>query len=298
VLRRPLVDAGRTIRIAGEHEDHYDPDFFIYNDVHVDDGAGGVEIYGYGYDAFEPTDFHSATLVGDDVYLLGSLGYPARRRPGTTPVVRLDTRTLAIHPVRTEGAPPGWISRHAAELSPDGGAVVVSGGKVEALRDGAHVYVDSPDDWSLDLGTMRWSRLTDRRWEQWELRRADGGTSVLFDLDMAYRYGNDDTDFGRRQLARLGGAERVRANRAVHAARYSPPVAHEALPDEEGVPLVVRRVVDGVVVRYVEDSFAVHVVFEGILPVDLVAAIVADACAKLVALEGAPYTSRRVATSS
>jgi hypothetical protein len=289
---------GRTLRIGGEHEDHYDPDFFIYNDVQVEDGAGGVEIYGYAYDAFGPTDFHTASLVGDAIFVVGNLSYPARRRSGTTPVVRLDTKTLAFDAVPTAGTPPGWLSRHAAALSADGGAIVVSGGKLEAERDGAHVYVDSPDDWSLDLGTMRWSRLTDRRWEEWELRRADGKSNGLFDLDMAYTYWDEETPFGRRQLARLGDVERLRANRALHASRYSPPVPHETLPDSEDVPRVLRRVVDGVVVRYVEDSFSVRIVFEGLLPVDRVEAIVADACAKLGTLEGVRYASRRVATSS
>jgi ankyrin repeat protein len=38
---------GRVVEIAGEHEDHYDPDFCIYNDVIVHHGDGNFEIYGY-----------------------------------------------------------------------------------------------------------------------------------------------------------------------------------------------------------------------------------------------------------
>jgi hypothetical protein len=44
--RTPLPD-GRMICIAGEHEDHYDPGFCIYNDVVVLDLDGSVAIYGY-----------------------------------------------------------------------------------------------------------------------------------------------------------------------------------------------------------------------------------------------------------
>ena len=49
---------GRQVFIAGEHEDSYDPDFYIYNDVVVQDARGGLEIYAYPEVAFPPTDFH------------------------------------------------------------------------------------------------------------------------------------------------------------------------------------------------------------------------------------------------
>lgn len=56
---------GRIIEIGGEHEDYYDPDFCIYNDVVVHYGGGRFEIFGYPEEVFPPTDSHSATLVGD-----------------------------------------------------------------------------------------------------------------------------------------------------------------------------------------------------------------------------------------
>ena len=59
--RTPHPD-GRMICIGGEHEDHYDPDFCIYNDVVVLDLDGSIAIYGYPNDLFPPTDFHTATL--------------------------------------------------------------------------------------------------------------------------------------------------------------------------------------------------------------------------------------------
>src|SRR5215213_4761385 len=65
---------GRVVLIAGEHEDSYDPDFYIYNDVVVRRPDGAIEIFGYPRDAFPPTDFHSATLVDDRVVIVGSLG--------------------------------------------------------------------------------------------------------------------------------------------------------------------------------------------------------------------------------
>jgi hypothetical protein len=292
---RTELPGGRVVRIAGEHEDYYDPDFFIYNDVIVEDPSGEVTIYGYPQDVFPPTDNHSATLVGDDVFVIGNLGYIHRRRPETTPVARLDTKTFAMHPVTTQGTPPGWICHHTATLSADGRGIVVKNGQRTVVTDGQRKLIESADDWLLDLHTFIWERLTDRRWEQWELRRADGKGNELWKRGMAYRFGGEDKPNDEWTLEGLGDPATVWANRGLHEARYSPPLAHEVLPEQDGVPLVQRRVVEGVVVRYVEDSYAVDVIVEGTLAPAVVATLVDDACKKLGKLEGVAYTKSRVA---
>jgi ankyrin repeat protein len=91
-----FLSDGRIVQVAGEHEDGYDPDFCIYNDVFVHDHEGKVIVYGYPESVFPPTDFHTATLVGDSIYLIGSLGYPGARQYGETPVYRLDTTTFEL----------------------------------------------------------------------------------------------------------------------------------------------------------------------------------------------------------
>ena len=78
---------GSVLYIAGEHEDHYDPDFHIYNDVVIRYPDDRIEILGYPLDVFPPTDFHSATLVDDRILVVGNLGYPANRKAGKTQVV-------------------------------------------------------------------------------------------------------------------------------------------------------------------------------------------------------------------
>jgi hypothetical protein len=151
-----VLPDGRVIEIAGEHEDHYDPDFCIYNGVVVHHGDGTFDIYGYPRDVFPPTDFHTATLVGDFIYIIGSLGYHGERRYGTTPVYRLDVTNLAIESVATIGESPGWISRHKARLV--GSGIQVVGGKVCTLVDGQERYQDNPDAFVLDLPSRTWSR--------------------------------------------------------------------------------------------------------------------------------------------
>jgi hypothetical protein len=85
--RSELLD-GRVVSIGGEHEDFYDPDFCIYNDVVVFGGADQIEIYGYPKEVFPPTDFHTATLIGDRIFIIGGLGYQDARRPDHTPRLR------------------------------------------------------------------------------------------------------------------------------------------------------------------------------------------------------------------
>ena len=139
---------GRLVLIAGEHEDHYDPDFCIYNDVTVLDRTGGVQHFLYPRELFPPTDFHSATLVGDGILLIGSLGYPEARRDGDTQVLRLDLGDFSIAPVETQGEKPGWIHRHKAELTDAG--IRVTGGKIEPG------YRDRTETHLLDLSTWIW----------------------------------------------------------------------------------------------------------------------------------------------
>jgi hypothetical protein len=143
---------GRILHIAGEHEDSYDPDFCIYNDVVVEHPDGRREFYLYPREVFPPTDFHSATLIGDEIILIGSLGYHDLRRPGETQVLKLDARTLRMTPVATTGEGPGWISRHTTEKLES--SILVVGGKVQT----ADGYQPNEGVFELDLTTMIWRR--------------------------------------------------------------------------------------------------------------------------------------------
>ncbi len=141
---------GRLVLIAGEHEDHYDPDFCIYADVTVLDGKGGVDHYIYPADVFPPTDFHTATLVDDAIVVIGALGYKHQRREGYTQVLRLNLADFSLDPVETTGTNPGWINRHRADLK--GREIHVSGGKIEpGFHDNTEIFI-------LDLDTLVWRK--------------------------------------------------------------------------------------------------------------------------------------------
>jgi len=146
---------GRWVEIAGEHEDFYDEDFCIYNDVIVHSGDGQTVIFGYPKDVFPPTDFHTATLVGDSIYIIGRLAYMGKRSKGVTPVYKLSLNDFSISKVDTKGDNPGWIYDHSAELS--GTDIIISKGQIWIGDDLANV--DNAASWALDLGTAEWRKL-------------------------------------------------------------------------------------------------------------------------------------------
>jgi ankyrin repeat protein len=155
------LPGGRFVEIAGESEDFYDPDFCIYNDVIVHHGGGRFDILGYPKEVFPPTDFHSATLVGSHIYIIGCIGYRGERMYGETPVYRLSCETFAIEKIEATGEKPGWISGHRACLESES-EIHLSGGKVCCMVDGKEEYPYNPNRYALDLARMTWRRIGSR----------------------------------------------------------------------------------------------------------------------------------------
>ncbi len=145
----------RIVLVAGEHEDGYDPDFCIYNDVIVFNSNGEIAIYEYPEADFPPTDFHTATLIGHYIYLIGSLGYPGQRKAGETPVYRLDTQTFRIEPLAISGQSPGWIYRHRAAFSGSDN-IKITGGIVVSEKDGKEDHIENRRTYLLNLSNAAW----------------------------------------------------------------------------------------------------------------------------------------------
>ena len=162
-----LPDGG-VVLIAGEHEDDYDPDFNIYNDVTVYHPDGSLEIFGYPKEIFPPTDFHTATLVRNRIVIIGNFGYPKDRKQNETQVAELDIVTWSVRLVPTSGESPGWIHNHVAEPKGDGRHIVVRAGLIDtAERDSKCPLLENPDQWILNLETWQWSRLTHENWDRY-----------------------------------------------------------------------------------------------------------------------------------
>lgn len=154
---------GRMVLIGGEHDDWYDSEFKIYNDVIVIDPEGNTRVYGYPEDVFPPTDFHAAVAFENGIYIIGSLGYTRHRLSTWCPVFRLDLASYAIEEVKTYGDDPGRIHRFTIqEVSP--GIFEIWGGQViqrmipYKLNDWTVVPMEVK--FQLDLHSKTWTRLS------------------------------------------------------------------------------------------------------------------------------------------
>lgn len=233
---RTELSDGRVICIGGEHEDYYDPDFCIYNDVIVIGPGDRVEIYGYPRDAFPPTDFHTASLVDDRIILIGCLGYEEDRTTEAAPVFSLDLANYHINRIESTGDGPGWIWDHSAEIDPDGQAIVVRGGKSLGTIGGKERPRRNVDEFRLHLAEGRWERPTDRReWRQFLIRRED---------------------------------EKFDSNLWLQGKDFAPDVPHEMLESAEWN--VHRVLINGVELEFVDDSSEIRLLIHGELEDDLV----------------------------
>lgn len=245
---------GRVVCIGGEHEDHYDPDFFIYNDVVVIGPDDSICIRGYSRGTFPATDFHSATIIGSEILIIGCLGYPEQRVPGQTPVYRLSLENWQIEPVPTHGESPGWIYKHMAEISEDGGSVIVSGGECWLGKDRS--AIDNFDQWSLHVSSGCWTRLTKLDWQQWSMRRKDGRRNRLWDLRHAL-WAHDNSHLGIEASWRYEDAPNFAELAQLYQMDGAAPVAEGSAHGE------FVTVIDGLTVRFTENMFRVHAVVEG-----------------------------------
>jgi hypothetical protein len=286
--RTPLSD-GRVVWVAGEHEDFYDPDFFIYNDVIVEHADGRLQILGYPVRDFVPTDFHSATAVEEETALLiiGSLGYPDDRRENETQVYRLDTASFEICSVKTSGNAPGWIHKHAASLSDDGQQILVRGGEILTV-DG---FVENIDDWSLSVTDLRWTRETQRQWIRFYVSRCDEEALHLWAYSMVssrIEYPQlDSAPLPFDLAADLGGEPNMDA----YLSLYQPAIPHQAVEGDvecDNDWRTTRIMLDGVCVRFVDDLYRLCVTVEGKLPQETLEALSAELTRKLGLVERAP----------
>ncbi len=275
---------GRIIQIGGEYEDWYDPDFYIYNDVVVRDPSGTIDVYGYPEAVFPPTDFHTATLAGDKIVLIGNLSYP-RLRGEQTQVCVLDTSTLEMRPISASGENPDWLHGHSAELEPGGSAIRARGGKISNRR--WPFLVENIEDWRIDLTTWRWERLTRRNWRRYAFFPADRRENCL----AALRSLISSRKPGQRERMPdgLSGEQRL----DLIAALYAPPVPHSTLPAIEDEYHVHRIAVGGVTVRYVEDR-VVTMTVEGALPEATVEVLRANLHNKLEQIAEKPFECTRI----
>ncbi len=285
---------GRTVMIAGEHEDFYDSDFYIYNDVVVVHPDSKMDILGYPADIFPPTDSHTATLVGNRIIIIGCLGHPEQRKPGTTPIFIFDIDTLGISKAQTIGTPPGWIHKHTATLEEGGASILIQRGLlVHSGKESS--LVENINDWRLHLTDWRWERITERNWQRWEIVRQDGKPNHIWHIRQAlwsreFNWEKEFHDEMEKLRVELGASPDLDLLKIL----YCPAIPHEQMPKVEEEYNVFRNKVDGIVVRYVEDNHSIQMTVEGELPQPTVEVLASDLREKMVILENAPIDMKQL----
>jgi len=268
---------GRSVYIAGEHEDHYDPDFYIYNDVAIVDDTS-VRIFGYPCEVFPPTDFHTATLIGKTIYLVGNLGYPDDRNVGVTQTLKLDTESWEIEALETSGNSPGWIHEHKSTVSNNGHTIVVSGGKIFGER-----ILENFDDYSLCLKALAWTKLTERNWRRWIVEREDGNANDLWGIRT--EAWNREYSFDRATARGNVSDSQIEMVRIL----YQSPISGDlAIKDEDEYGRHIL-LVSGVRVRFDEDMYGITVTVEGDIAEAATEPILNHLKTTLSRIESTPY---------
>ncbi len=278
---------GRKLYIGGEHEDHYDPDFCIYNDVIVEDPDGHTEFYCYPRSSFLPTDFHTSTLVGDRVVIVGCLGYSGDRKIGYTPVYILDLHGFRIDRIDTYGDSPGWIHEHTAHLTDNDESIIIAGGMVyhgdqQSLR-------ENIDEWQLNLQTWTWNRLTSKNWPRWGMLRKDRGQNHLWEFRQAlWSKSVNWLEQYNEELVQLEIELGYTPDVDSIADLYKFSFQTGDLVEDADEHNLFWLYIDEVRVRFVEESYLVRVTVEGELPELMLKLIRKSLLDKLSALENCP----------
>ena len=284
---------GRTVFVAGEHEDYYDPDFYIYNDVVIVTPTGEVSIFGYPTETFPPTDFHSATLLNDALIIIGNLGYSQDRCFHQTQVLRLTLDTWQISRIETEGEAPGWINGHSARLSSSGSEIYITGGHID--RHGSQSLIENIEDWCLDTTTWRWKRMTHRPWVRFDVYRTDKTSLHLWQmrhLQWSRKVKWNDIEKQEHDLTIALG---TLPDLTLLETLYTPALATSVPGEDPDAEYRTFRIqIDDVVIRYTEKIASVLMTVEGTLPHDVLTALKQDIIEKLSTLECCPVTCEEI----
>jgi hypothetical protein len=283
------LDDGRKLYIAGEHEDYYDPDFYIYNDVVLENPAGDISVYGYPKAIFPPTDFHSATLTGEHVVIAGNLGYPADRKRNETQILRLNLKNFGMERISGSGDAPGWAHAHSAALSEDGQKLLVTGGLV--YRGEEKALWENIDEWQLDLTNWIWTRITDRNWQRWVFVKEDRKPNRLSRLRnlLWYRQRVYWKDKFKNDLEALTLEMEYEPDLDLLLQLYIVDNTVVEIPSGEEEHDIFRVLMDNTVVRFKEGGRGIHAMVEGRLSSDRLGTLQISICDKLAKITGTAW---------
>lgn len=279
---------GRTIYIAGEHEDSYDPDFYIYNDVIVQHPNGELDFYGYPTDVFPPTDFHTATLVGNYIWIIGNLGYfDERKTKNTIPIHTLNASTLVMESISATGESPPSICHHSAAYLPENNNIQIMSGEIWQDKESEK----NNTVWHFDLNTLSWAKKHEQQHINFQCRCEDNG---YMQLDMFRELKKSIALNNKIEIERNSSYLREELghdfNNNVLDDLYDFPFTDEPLQHYEfGSTYYYWTIVDGVKVTFEEDIFSLLVHIEDRITDKHLSALKKHLVRVLTKLHGKPF---------
>lgn len=285
---------GTEIYIAGEHEDYYDPDFRIYNDVVIIYPDQTIKLLQYPHQDFPPTDFHTASLDAEQqhIILVGSMGHPERRDLQTTQVAIFNLLTTQIKLIKTTGHAPSWLNQHEV-IWIDNDVLEVSAGHVLLTVPEVDypLFIRNLYRWQLNTINWQWHKPEQSEYQHWYLCRQDQGNLCLFDMSCLIRdhqhHKEAISQAEQHLISKLGFLPSIE----VYQALYQPDYPHQSGhvdPDKKVEYNEYYIQVAGVQILYIEEFNHIQMIAEHAIDPALMQQLVVDLKVKLEALHATP----------
>jgi len=164
------------------------------------------------------------------------------------------------------GGAPGWIHGHRATLSEDRKSILIERGNV-CSGDNGKTWNENIDDWRLQLDDWSWTRLTDRNWPRWEVYRNDKKSLHLFEYQTELWTKQSPALLGTLQPADDETLEKQIGKKPdlnAFSFLFKPPVKHDEVLSKDDDEYGTHRIrINGIIVRYNEESDCVRLTIEG-----------------------------------
>jgi len=189
------------------------------------------------------------------------------------------------------GGAPGWIHGHRATLSEDRKSILIERGNV-CSGDNGKTWNENIDDWRLQLDDWSWTRPTDRNWPRWEVYRNDKKSLHLFEYQTELWTKQSPALLGTLQPADDETLEKQIGKKPdlnAFSFSFKPPVKHDEVLSKDDDEYGTHRIrINGIIVRYNEESYCVRLTIEGELSQSFLDALTMDLQEKLSRMENTP----------
>ena len=158
--------------------------------------------------------------------------------------------------------------------------------------DNGKTWNENIDDWRLQLDDWSWTRLTDRNWPRWEVYRNDKKSLHLIEYQTELWTKQSPALLGTLQPADDETLEKQIGKKPdlnAFSFLFKPPVKHDEVLSKDDDEYGTHRIrINGIIVRYNEESDCVRLTIEGELSQSFLDALTMDLQEKLSRMENTP----------